>query len=118
MSDVSGATAPNGADGPLTMSQAVAALGERRRKENESQAAPEGETPTVEAPQQDSPQDGDAGPDDSRPTSEAEAIDPPSEAPIDRPSTWSKDRTETWNKLDRATQEYLLEHDREYSRTI
>ncbi len=55
--------------------------------------------------------------DDAAPPPEAtgEATDegdPAEQPPLDLPRSWSKDKAEHWSKLDRATQEYLLEHDK------
>lgn len=44
--------------------------------------------------------------------------DQPETAPLDLPRSWAKDRAEVWAKLDRATQEYLLEHDSKASTEV
>lgn len=52
-------------------------------------------------------------------TSETQESDPAEELPpLDLPRSWTKDQTEHWSKLDRATQEFLLEHDRKASETV
>jgi uncharacterized protein (DUF1697 family) len=64
-----------------------------------------------------SPEDN-AAPAEEQATGETQEGDPAAEPPLDLPRSWTKDQTEHWAKLDRATQEFLLEHDRKASEAV
>jgi hypothetical protein len=52
---------------------------------------------------------------------EIETVDPtgaPAPEPLRLPRSWDSDRADAWAKLDRDTQEYLLDHDKDAQRII
>lgn len=134
MSDVdTGAAAPEPAFTPITIegdktfispSSAARALAQARHAKRpdadtgNSAAAPAAPDPE---PEQNSAQADDAAPPDAEATGQAteEANpEPAKEPPLERPRSWSKEKAEIWSKLDRAAQEYLLEHDSNTSSAV
>src|SRR6185312_16353978 len=51
-------------------------------------------------------------------TGETQEADPAQQPPLDLTRSWDKAKADAWTKLDRATQEYLLEHDSKSSAEI
>ena len=61
----------------------------------------------------------DAASPDSGTTGETQEADPvQGEPPLELPRSWSRERSDAWAKLDRDTQQYLLDHDRDASATV
>lgn len=105
---------------PMSVGDAARALASHRyKKQNpdtpEAKAAPEAAAPE---PATESAEQADAAPQETEATGETQASDPAETPPLDLPRSWTKDQTEHWAKLDRATQEFLLEHDRKASETV
>lgn len=109
-----------GGDGPLSIEQAARSLADTRYKE-EAEAGRQVEAakapPETPAEQPAEPPKESAGEADADPPQEATSEtqeDKPEELPaIDPPKSWNKEARERWNALDRETQEYLVDRDRE-----
>lgn len=105
---------------PISASEAARQLANWRvkkqqeaAKQSEAPAAPEGD-----AEPQKSAVEADAAPPEEA-TGETQAIDPvQEEQPLELPRSWAKDKSDVWAKLDRAAQEYLLEHDSKASAEV
>jgi len=97
----------------MNVSEAARALqAARQRKYSAPEAAP-----LEAAPEPESSPQGDAAPPQEA-TGETQEADPVEEPSLGLPRSWTKDQTEHWSKLDRATQEFLLEHDRKSSEAV
>ncbi len=103
--------ASTGAD--LSVSQAARALQAARFKKPASESAP---VATEQQPEL--AEEANAAPLEAEATGETQEDDPAETPSLDLPRSWTKDQTEHWAKLDRATQEFLLEHDRKASETV
>jgi hypothetical protein len=108
-----------GGDGPLTPSEAARSVSDQRNKLIAKEREPRGDAAPDPEPKELGAEP-DAAPQETEATSETQEANPAEETkpPLELPRSWSKDREESWNKLDRATQEYLLEHDSEASSTV
>ena len=115
-----------GGEGPLSVADAArsvidwrrkSAAGENEPKTNSGDNAAAADAPVE--PAQESAQ-ADAAPLETEATGETESQDAAAEKlpTIDPPRSWSKEKTAIWSTLDRATQEYLVEHDREVSKGV
>jgi len=115
-----------GGTGALSALEAARSLADTRYKEQAQANKPKAETPEAapkeaapEEPEKESAGEADAAPPEEATGETEEATDQADEQPpLDRPRPWSKERQDAWTKLDRATQEYLLEHDREASTAV
>lgn len=112
-----------GGEGPLSVREAARSFTDWRRKQEAASAepikqetAPEPATPAQESEAAQAADD--ATPPETEATGEAQADDPAQQPPLDPPRSWSKEKSAIWNTLDRAAQEYLLEHDREVSKGV
>ena len=124
-SDIAAITAPGNAPAEMSTTQAARMLATLRNKSKETQAeaapAPrEGEKAAPAAQEF-------RGCTRSRrrrlpglgTTGETQEADPvQGEPPLELPRSWSRERSDAWAKLDRDTQQYLLDHDRDASATV
>jgi hypothetical protein len=105
-----------GADAPASFDSAEAAVDALMTARGQTnQPAESAEDATAD---EESPDEGDAAQPEEAATGETQEDDPAKEPPLDLPRSWTKEQAETWSKLDRATQEYLLEHDRKISEGV
>jgi hypothetical protein len=112
------AATPTETHQPIDVSDAARALSNWRKTKNEAKPEVSQEPGAEEAtPAPESAEEADAAPPQEA-TGETQEGDPAAEPPLDLPRSWTKDQTEHWNKLDRATQEFLLEHDRKASDAV
>ena len=126
MSDLSGVAENGGGEGitvieslpdtPASMSvseaaRALQAARQRKYSQPAPVAAEDAPEPEISSPE------GDAAPPEEA-TGETQETDPAETPPLDLPRSWTKDQTEHWAKLDRATQEFLHEHDRKASEAV
>jgi hypothetical protein len=123
--DIAVISAPDTAGANLSVTQAARALTSARRpKEEQAPAAPDPRIKSGEAAaeptQESTAQAEDAAPpgEDPGATGETQEADQADTPPLERPRSWSKERADAWAKLDRDTQQYLLDHDREASATV
>ena len=124
-SDIAAITAPGNAPAEMSTTQAARMLATLRNKSKETQAeaapAPrEGEKAAPAAQESEAaPAAEDAASPDSGTTGETQEADPvQGEPPLELPRSWSRERSDAWAKLDRDTQQYLLDHDRDASATV
>ena len=101
-----------------SIKQAARELVKIRDSEPPKPAEPTSAAPAAAEP----PKESTAPAEDAAPpqeaTGETQEADPASQPPLELPRSWSKERAESWAKLDRDTQQYLLDHDREASSTV
>ena len=87
-------------------------------KETAAEAAPIEAAPAVQESEA-APAAEDAASPDAGTTGETQEADPvQGEPPLELPRSWSRERSDAWAKLDRDTQQYLLDHDRDASATV
>lgn len=98
-----------GADAPASFDSPQAAVDALLAARNEPAESADDATADNE-----SPDEGDAAPPEEA-TGETQEDNPAEKSPLDLPRSWTKEQSEHWTKLDRATQEYLLEHDKKVS---
>jgi hypothetical protein len=109
-----------GGEGPLSVWDAARSLSQTRYKEQAeagrqaeaAQEAPKAEEPAEQPaePPKELAEEANAAPEEA--SGETQEVEP--EAPaIDPPKSWNKEARERWANLDRETQEYLVERDRE-----
>jgi len=101
-----------GADAPASFDSPEAAVDALLTVRGQNAPAESADDATAEDTE--SLDESDAAPQEEA-TSETQEDDPAKEPPLELPRSWTKEQAETWTKLDRATQEYLLEHDRKVS---
>jgi hypothetical protein len=100
-----------GANAPeqLSPNQAAKALADLRWKRNQEAQKPSAESaPAATAEQQLSGEDNAAPEVATGETQEVDAASPP----LDPPRSWTKEQNDRWSNFDRATQEFLLEHEK------
>lgn len=115
-------TPPTEADNtPTNISEAARQLSSWRAKQREPQE-PKSEAPAAPDAAAAEQPESEAQANDAAPpveaTGETQATDPVEEQPLDLPRSWSKEKEAVWTKLDRATQQFLLEHDSEVSKGV
>jgi hypothetical protein len=106
-----------GGDGPLSPREAALSLIDNRNKGNAQARKAQDDEPATPATPESTPQGEDAAPPQEA-TGETQEANPAEEPLLERPRSWSKEREAAWTKLDRDTQQYLLDHDREASATV
>lgn len=87
----------------------------RDANEDREQEPSEDSAPVTAAnePEEELAEEANAAPHEEATGDETEASDPVEEQPpLELPRSWAKDKATLWSKLDRASQEYILEHDR------
>lgn len=105
---------------PSSAARALAAARYSKRQETETTQGPpaSAENATGDEPANESAQ-ADAAPPEAEATGETQEADPTTElSPIEPPRSWSKEKAAIWAKLDRETQEFLVDHDREVSKGV
>jgi hypothetical protein len=115
--DVAIPTHVAGGDGPLSVRDAMRSVTDWRRKEA-AQTNQQAESAPAATPAQESGEEPGAAPQETEATGETQEVDPAAVPPLDLPRSWTKDQAEHWSKLDRATQEFLIEHDRKASAEV
>jgi len=112
-------------DGPVNAHQAADLLRQARDRSDAGRTLAAARKPQEQAPapveatverQESGDEPGAAPPQEA--TGETQEGDPAELPPLALPRSWTKDQTEHWAKLDRATQEFLLEHDRKASAEV
>jgi hypothetical protein len=102
--------------------RAVATFREKQRNPEQTPQDPparQAEEPAArQDPTTESADEAGAAPPETEATGETEATDPAETQPLELPRSWTKDRADHWAKLDRATQELLLQHDRDASAAV
>lgn len=80
--------------------------------------APETTESSLAVATQESPEGADTAPPEPETSGETKEAEPAVEPTIQPPRSWSKEAIEHWSKLDPATQEYLVNRDREDSAAV
>lgn len=109
--------AANDDGGTLSVSEAAARVAEARHQREKEQGADQGADDATDEPEE-SADEADAAPHDEATGEDTKEADPAEQPPLDLPRSWSRDKADIWSKLDRATQEYLLEHDSKASAEV
>ncbi len=107
-----------GGEGPISLRDAARSLNDSHNK-FEAKIRKEAESAEPAAPAEELAPEANAAQPEEAATGETQADDPEETlSPLDLPRSWTKDRADHWAKLDRATQEFLHEHDRKASAEV